>query len=75
MFDVPRATFAYIIESMIQPLHELYAGSVIWPTVAEWTTMRGRWRDMPSVVGMIDATLHRIYKHMTVKKSLYYSGH
>ena len=37
--------------------------------------MRGRWRDMPSVVGMIDPTSHRIYKPMTERESLYYSGH
>ena len=72
MCDVPLATVAYIIESMIQPLHALYAGSVRWPTVAEWTTMR---RDMASVVGMIDATSHRIYKPMAERVSLYYSGH
>ena len=74
MFDVPRPTVAYIIESMIQSLHALYAGSVRWSMRAEWTTMRGRWRDMPLVVGMVDLTPHRIYKPLTERESLYYSG-
>ena len=75
MFDVPRTTVCNIINSMTQPLHELYAGSVRWPTVAEWTRLGGKWRDMPLVVGMIDATSHRIYKPKTERETLYYSGH
>ena len=75
MFDVPRTTVSNIINSMIQPLHELYAWSVRWTTVAEWTTLGGKWRDMPLVVGMIDATSHRNYKPKTERETLYYSGH
>ena len=75
MFNIPRATVAHIINSMLQPLHDLHAGSVRWPTAAEWARMRGKWNDMPSIVGMIDATSHRIYRPQTERETLYYSGH
>lgn len=75
MFDVSRSTVFNIIHSMIQPLHDLYAGGVRWPTVAEWVSFGGKWHDMPSVVGMIDATSHRIYRPKTERETLYYSGH
>ena len=43
--------------------------------MAEWTTLGGKWRDMPLVVGMIDDTSYRNYKPKTERETLYYSGH
>ena len=33
-----------------------------WPTVAEWRAMRETWAKLPSAVGAIDGTSHRIYR-------------
>ena len=60
---------------MLQPLHTLYAGSVRWSIAEEWTSMTGKWSDMSSIIGMIDATSHRIYRPLTERETLYYSGH
>ena len=48
---------------------------LVWPTVAEWRAMRETWAKLPSAVGAIDGTFHRIYRPEVEPQELYYSGH
>ena len=48
---------------------------VVWPTLEEWRNMRGTWPKIPSAVGAIDGTSHRIYRPKVEPQELYYSGY
>ena len=58
--------------SYILPLFcEQVKACLVWPTVAEWQVMRETWAKLPSAVGAIDGTSHRIYR----PEVEHYSGH
>ena len=48
---------------------------LVWPTVAEWRAMHETWAKLPSAVGAIDDSSHRIYRLEVEPQELYYSGH
>ncbi|CAC5418870.1 unnamed protein product [Mytilus coruscus] len=56
-------------------LWEIYAPNVRWPTRQEWLNRRGKWPEMPNVVGMIDGTSHEILIPSTKPQQDFYSVH
>ena len=48
---------------------------LVWPTVAECWAMRETWANLPSAIGAIDGTSHRIHRPEVEPQVLYYSGH
>lgn len=74
-FGISIATVGLIIKKMWIILWEICAPNVRWPTRQEWLNRRGKWPEMPNVVGMIDGTSHEILIPSTEPQQDFYSGH
>lgn len=75
LFDVSRATVSCVIYSVVPILWRFFSNEVVWPSIAEWNVMRGKWRTFPDAVGCIDGTPHEIYRPKVEPQAQFYSGH
>jgi hypothetical protein len=75
MFAVSRTTVGDIVTSVWPVLWEIYSPEVRWHTRNGWRSLMGHWPEMRNVVGAIDGTSHKIYRHQTELQEEFYSGH
>jgi hypothetical protein len=59
---------------MWRMLWEQYAPNIQWPERQEWIQMQNKWPELSAAVGVIDGTVHKIYRPME-NQAHYYSGH
>lgn len=74
-FGLSVSTINHIIRHTWIKLWEVFSPIVVWPTPEEWLNKRGKWHEMPNVVGMIDGTSHEILVPMNEPQQDFYSGH
>lgn len=74
-FGLSVSTISHIIRHTWIKLWEVFSPIVVWPTPEEWLNKRGKWHEMPNVVGMIDGTSHEILVPMNEPQQDFYSGH
>ena len=67
----PPATFSLQITPMVV---RDCSPHIEWPSLAEWRSLCGNWRDIPVAVGAIDATSHTIDRPIEEQEQ-FYSGH
>lgn len=56
-------------------LRQYFSNYVNWPSLEEWEGKVGQWENFRECVGVIDGTLHEIYRPITDPQERYYSGH
>ena len=56
-------------------LRQYFSNYVRWPSLEEWEGMLGQWENFRDCVGVIDGTLHKIYRPITDPQERFYSGH
>lgn len=63
-----------IIHRLIMPLHNALEQELRWPSPAAWHNLEGTVSDFPRCVGMIDATIHPIWRPKPRLQRAFYRG-
>ena len=75
IFGTYPSTVHHITKHTWMKMWEVCAPLVQWPSQQQWLDKRGKWPEMPNVVGMIDETSHEIEVPMNEPQQDFYSGH
>ena len=75
IFSISVSTIKYQIRWLYKPFQNKIIGFVQWPTIEEWRDYQGHWTKIPSAVGAIDGTSHKINTPSTEPQEQFYSGH
>ena len=75
IFDISVTSVSRIINKCTDILWRQYAKGIIWPTLDQWAALQGRWPKIPSALGAIDGTSHRILRPRSDDQTSVYSGH
>lgn len=73
MFKVDVADISTIVKSIVPLLLETFSNEIQWPTVAEWQRWIGYWKKFPTCVGIVDATVHEIWRP-SKRQAYFYRG-
>ena len=75
IFDVCVSSIKVEIRTMCTCFESKISSYIRWPSVQEWSAMRGIWEKIPSAVGAVDGTSHRINRPQNEPQEQYFSGH
>lgn len=75
LFDISVSSVSDTINEVWPILWDVLHPLIQWPDRQEWMSMTGIFKDIPSAVGCIDGTSHRIYRPETEDQRQFYSGH
>jgi hypothetical protein len=74
LFNISTSTVKEQIWNMVSFLDTALEQYLQWPTVDEWSNLRGNWNKIPVAVGAIDGTSHEIYRPKEDQEQ-FYSGY
>jgi len=74
IFGISKSTVAEEIYHIVPILYNSYQHYISWPNMRKWNTLLNEWPNFPSIVGMIDATVHRIRRPSGPMQVEFYRG-
>ena len=75
LFDVSSSNVSNTIHHVVPVLWRHFHNQISWPTIEEWSTLRGNWVSFSNAVGCIDGTPHETYRRQIEPQRESYSGH
>ena len=75
LFDVSSSNVSNTIHHVVPVLWRYFHNQISWPTIEDWSTLRGNWVSFSNAVGCIDGTPHETYRRQIEPQRESYSGH